>query len=169
MRIGTLLLVGLSFLCSRANSADNPLIGCAGPPISMRWDDGVGPPNYLPTTCDCLARKMSKWHLVGGFGPDACTFKSPPPSFDPSRASPEALKSWGIPQRDAPYLKDPIVRETYFRNIRREVGGEGCSGNVCGPGTYTSWHSPDGAQCNMPRVLKYYCLHHNFAIPARRQ
>ena len=46
--------------------------------------------------CQERLRVMPQAHLEGGTGPNACSFKIPPPSFDPYTASPEELRNWGF-------------------------------------------------------------------------
>ena len=107
-----------------ADETTNPLEGCALPPIARNSDDSVASRafHYLPSTCECLARKTG-WHLVGGSGDNSCDFRMPPPWFDPSRASPALLKSWGVPSEVGGELRDPSVRATYFRGVRRRLNG----------------------------------------------
>ena len=109
------------------------------------------------STCECLQQEIPTAHLVGKVVDGACPFQTPPPGFDPSRASHETLDSWGIPYRDAAELKDPNVRAAYFHGVVRAYGGRSCNQGACGAPIGTTWHPPDGAKWDLPGSLIIHC------------
>lgn len=116
---------------------------------------------YLPTTCDCLAHKLPNTHLIGGVGPDACTFRDPPASFDPSRAPTAVLENWGIDPSDARYLGDPDTRAAFYRAVRRFFNGIGCNGRTCGPAMVTQ----SRYACKLPDSLMFHCVREGPRLP----